>query len=123
MLVGANLMLVSLLIIHTLDHALRQSATVPTPGAILGLSGQVFALLVLGLSVAGSRWAALGTAVAGFGTTVGFAAVHLLPDWGPFSQPYGDIPVDALSWAAMIVPLLGAALAGIVGVQALRRPA
>lgn len=120
LLVGANLMLVSLLVIHSLDHALRQSATVPAPGAVLGLSGLAFAVVVLGLSLAGNRFAALGTAVAGLGTAVGFAAVHLLPDWGPFSQPYADIPVDAVSWAGMLVPLVGAALAGLVGVRALR---
>jgi hypothetical protein len=120
-LVGTNLMLVSLLVIHSLDHALRQSATVPAAAAILGLAGLAFAVVVLGLSLAGRRLAALGTAVAGFGTAVGFAAVHLLPDWGPFSQPYADIPVDALSWVAMLLPLVGAAIAGTVGVRALRR--
>jgi hypothetical protein len=118
LLVAVLAMLLGLQIIHALDHTLRQTAPVPTEASTLGTIGFVTTGAALVLAVAGSRWAWPVTALIAFGTFVGFVAVHVLPDWGPFSQPYSDIPVDALSWVAMLVP---AAVALGVGVYAVRR--
>lgn len=117
-LIAANLMLVALLIVHTLDHVLRQEAAVPAEAAVAGTVGLGAALAALGLSLAGSRPAAPVTALVGLATAAGFVAVHVLPDWSAFSQPYADIPVDALSWAGMIVTALAAAGVGAVGWRA-----
>jgi hypothetical protein len=56
----------------------------------------------------------------GFGTALGFLAVHIVPDWGPVSQGYPDLPADGLSWAAAIVPIFVAAWLGFVGLRAMR---
>ncbi len=117
MLIAVLAMLLGLLIVHALDHSVRQSAPVPTEASTLGTLGFVVTGAALVLAIFGSRWAWPLTALVAFGTFIGFIAVHLLPDWGPFSQPYADIPVDALSWVAMLVP---AAVAFGVGVFALR---
>jgi len=124
MLVAVLALLLGLQIVHALDHTLRQSAPVPAEASTLGTIGFVATGAALVLAVLGSRWAWAATAVVALGTFLGFIAVHLLPDWGPFSQPYSDIPVDTLSWVAMLVP---AAVALGVGVYALsagrqRRP-
>jgi hypothetical protein len=120
LLLPANLVLVALLLVHVLDHELRQTASVPDAAGAAGLAGFAAALLALGLTAARSRLAAPATALVGFATAAGFLAVHVLPDWGPFSQPYPDIDVDAASWAAMLVPAAAAAAAGAIGLSRLR---
>jgi hypothetical protein len=119
MLIAALAMLLGLLVIHALDHSLRQSAPVPTEASTLGTVGFVATGAALVLAIMGSRWAWPLTALVALGTFAGFLLVHVAPDWGPFSQPYEDIPVDALSWIAMLVPAL---VALGVGVWALRHP-
>ncbi|MGI8945581.1 MAG: hypothetical protein ACR2GL_05005 [Thermoleophilaceae bacterium] len=116
-LVVANAVLVAVLVVHALDHALRQEATVPGLVVAAGAFGFVAALVALGLGLARARLDAPATAVVGFGTVLGFLAVHVAPDWGPFSQPYSDIPVDDLSWAILIAPIAVAAAAGLVGLS------
>ncbi len=116
---AANLALVALLVVHTLDHTLRQTATVPAETATAATVGFVAAGAALLLSLAGSRRAAALTALVGFGTAAGFVAVHVFPEWSVFSQPYADIDVDGLSWVAMLVPALAAAGVGALGLSRL----
>jgi hypothetical protein len=120
MLVAVLALLLAMQVIHALDHTLRQTARVPTEASTLGTIGFVTTGAALVLALIGSRWAWAATALIAFGTFAGFVAVHVLPDWGPFSQPYADIPVDALSWVAMLVPAL---VAFGVGLHALRASA
>jgi len=116
-LVAGNLMLVALLVLHSLDHMVRQTAPVPAEAAVAGTAGLAAALVALALSVSGSRWAVAATAFVGLATAAGFVAVHVLPEWSVFSQPYADIDVDAVSWVGMLAP--AAAAAGL-GALALR---
>jgi hypothetical protein len=118
-LVGANLLLVAVLVIHTLDHALRQTATVNTAGQLVGLLGFIVAISSLALAMTGGERSPLVTAVAGIGIGLGFVAVHLLPHWSTFSQPYSSIPVDTVSWFGLIIPALAAFGVGIVGLRQL----
>lgn len=117
MLVPANLLLVSLLMIHALDHALRQDVSVPAAGQALGGVGMLAALSALGLAVGASRLAPRATAIVGFSTAAGFVAVHVLPNWGSFSQPYQDIGVDTVSWIGLLLPMVGAAVVGGAGLR------
>jgi len=117
-LVAVNLLLVGLLVIHALDHSLRQDAVVPAAGQALGLVGFVAVLGSLGLAAVASHLAPLATAVVGFSTAVGLVAVHVLPSWGPFSQPYESLGVDAVSWIGMLIPMLAGALVGGIGLRA-----
>ena len=116
-LVAGNLMLVGLLVLHSLVHIVRQTASVPAEAAVAGTAGLAAAIGALSLSAARSRWAPAATALVGLATAAGFVAVHVLPEWSVFSQPYADIDVDAVSWVGMLVP---AAAAAGVGVLALR---
>ena len=117
LLVAGNLTLVALLVLHSLDHIVRQTASVPAEAAVAGTVGLGASLGALALAMSGSRWAAAATALVGLATAVGFVAVHVLPEWSVFSQPYADIDVDAVSWVGMLVP---AAAAAGVGTLALR---
>jgi len=108
-LVAGNLMLVALLTLHSLDHAVRQTAPVPAEAAVAGTAGLAAALGALALSVSASRWAPAATAFVGLTTAAGFVAVHVLPEWSVLSQPYADMDVDAVSWVGMLVPAVAAA--------------
>jgi len=113
-------LLLAILAGHALDHALRQEAAVPGAVSAVGAAGFLTTLVALGLAVAGHRFDAAASAVVGFGTTLGFLAIHVVPDWGPFSQPYSDIPVDDFSWVAMIVPIVAGAVLGGLALSRLR---
>lgn len=119
-LVVAALALLAVVVIHDLDHTLRQSASPPSATSLLGTTGLVATIVTAGLALAGRRLAAPALALVGLGTAVGFLAVHAAPDWGPFSQPYEAIGADAVSWLAMLVPVLVAAAVGVVAVRELR---
>ncbi len=119
-LIAGNLLLLALLVLHTLDHTLRQTETVPVEAATAATAGFVAAVLALGLVLGGHRLAPAATALVGLATSAGFVAIHVFPEWSVFSQPYADIDVDALSWAAMLVPALAAAGVGAIGVNAAR---
>jgi len=114
-LVAGNALLVTILLLHALDHALRQEAAVPGAVSAVGGAGLLFSLAALGLAAAAHRLDAAASVVVGFGTAVGFLAVHVAPDWGPFSQSYSDIPVDDLSWVAMFTPILAGLALGALG--------
>ncbi len=119
-LIAGNLLLVALLVVHTLDHVLRQDAPVPAATAFAGLAGIVAAVFALGLALAAHRLAPAGTAFVGIATAVGFVAIHVFPEWSVFSQPYADIDADAISWTAMIVPAVVGVGVGAIGVRAAR---
>ncbi len=115
------LLFVVLLVLHTLDHGLRQDASVPGPLAVVGLSGTVIAAGVLVMALRRHPLAAPAAVVVGLGTAFGFAAAHLIPHWsGAFSQFYGDIDVDALSWAGVFATMAAGVALGVVGLRAAR---
>lgn len=110
-----------LLVGHVLDHTLRQAAGdqqlsgIGNAPAVLGL---VATFASLGLLLARWRHAVAFAAVLGVGTALGFAAVHLLPEWSLFSDPYLEREqLDAASWIQMLTTLAAGAL---VGYEALR---
>jgi len=117
-----NLALFALLVLHALDHTLRQDASVPSALATVGLSGTVAAGISLGLALAGSRLAPMASAVIGLGTGAGFLAAHVVPHWSDrFSQFYGDIEVDAVSWLSVGVTMAVALVLGLRGLRELQR--
>ena len=116
-LLWANLALLTVVWLHDLDHV-RQVREVEGPVGAIGLLGMAATILSLALTMSGSRFAAPYAALVGFGTALGFVAVHLVPDWGPLSDGYPDIPVDTTSWIAAIVPIPFALWLGISALRA-----
>jgi len=121
--VVANVLLLSMLVLHALDHELRQEAAVPAGTATAGTVGFVAVLATLVLALRGSRFAPIATAAVGLAIAAGFVAAHVLPEWSALSQPYADIEVDALSWIAMLLPVLLGAGVGLASLRRLRDPA
>jgi hypothetical protein len=103
----ANLIVLGLLVLHTIDHAAVQDARqLPGSSSLVGAIG--FAL------TAGSTWLALQrsplapevSAVVGALTSVGIIAVHLIPSWWTWvSDPYWDFDAGFVSWLSLIALL------------------
>ena len=122
-LIWPNFALTTMAWLHDLDHA-RQVREVEPLVALLGLVGVFSTLVALGLAIARHALAPLASIVVGFGTAIGFFAVHVLPDWGPLADGYPDLPVDAISWIAAIIPIFVGIWVGVAGLRASReRPA
>ena len=111
--------LLTLVWLHDLDHV-RQAREVEGGVGAIGLLGMTATILSLALAIARHRLAPLAGVVVGFGTAIGFVAVHLVPDWGPLSDGYPDLPVDGIAWAIAILPIPFAIWLGMSGVAAIR---
>jgi hypothetical protein len=103
----AALLLVAADIAHALDHT-RQGRDLAAEVYAAGVSGWIALGLMLVLIARGHRLAAPYAAAVGLAVAAGFAAVHLAPHWGAFSDPYSAWDPDALSWALVVLPLLAA---------------
>lgn len=115
----ANLLVLGLLIVHTLDHGLHQaSRTQPGSAALVGAAS--FALLAASCLVALQRSPAapVFSAFAGGLTAFGLVVVHLLPNWwGWVSDPYWDIGANLLSWLSLILLLAAATYLCALGLR------
>jgi hypothetical protein len=114
-------LLLVLLVAHVADHTLRQDRAVPSELTLVGSTGLIAAAVVLALALAHRPEAAPMALIVGAGTALGFVAVHLLPHWGAFSDPYEDAHLDALSWASMLGSAAAGAWLAAVGARCLRR--
>lgn len=115
------------LLAHNLDHAVRQSRGLAglTPG-VFGAGAAVYGMTfgAIGLVLARRPIAPLAAVIVGFGTAVLVATVHLfLPESSPFSDPYPLLPVDQISWIAMLSEVVTALVFGVAGVVALHTAA
>jgi hypothetical protein len=112
----ANLLVFALLIAHLLDHGFNQpSRDLPATGTAVAVIGFAIIAASTVLAVRRSPLAAQAAVVAGLGSALGFAAIHLIPDWSePISDPYWDFSANALSWVLVIAPIVASlALAGL----------
>ena len=101
---------------HFLDH-LRQDRELAAEVYAVGTSGYVATALLLGLVLAGSRFAPPVAAAFGASVVAGFALVHIVPDWSAISDPYSAFGADALSWALVVVPMLTAVWLVVAGLR------
>jgi hypothetical protein len=103
-----NLLLFGLLIAHLLDHGFNQpSRAVPATGTAVAVIGFAIVAASAVLAIRRSQLAAPAAVIAGIGSALGFAAIHLVPDWSePISDPYWDFAANALSWTLVIAPIV-----------------
>ena len=121
----AALAFLAVLILHDLDH-LRQGRSIEPLVVAIGVIGDLATITMVGLVIRRHAMAPLAATVVGFANFFGFIAVHVVPDWGPLSQGYSDLPVDGLSWAIVFIPMAVALWLGLTGLGQLRerqRPA
>jgi hypothetical protein len=120
LLLGACLALVSLSVLHDLDHV-RQDRPLPAVLTAVGIIGPAAAAFALLLVARRHHLAPAVAALVGAGSLVGLIAVHLLPRWSVFSDPYPEVQVDALAWTSLGLFMLAASAVGTLGL--LRRRA
>lgn len=110
------------LAVHTSDHLRRGMDVVPPAVMTAGMIQGVLAAITVVLVFRQSRWAPHAAVFIGFVSAVGFAAAHLLPTWGTFSDSFIDAAPAAVtwfSWVTAIVEILGDLLFGAAGVAVL----
>ena len=115
----AALAFLAVLILHDLDH-LRQGRSIEPLVVAIGVIGDLATITMVALVIRRHALAPLAATVVGFANFFGFIAVHVVPDWGPLSQGYPDLPVDGLSWTIVFVPIAVALWLGLTGLAQLR---
>ncbi len=117
----ATVVYVAGFLVHNADHARRGLEDV---GEVVVWAGTVAAMLtaaVVVLVVVRHPSAPLAAAAIGLSQALGYAVVHLTPEWSPASDSFVTGSVDAWSWAASLTEI-GAALAfGLTGAWIVRR--
>lgn len=105
----ANIVLAVLIVGHVADHGLRQPADeqLSRVASLPGLLGALAIFVSLAVVATGYRHAPRIAGVVGVLTALGFVAVHLVPHWSLFSDPYPDRSLDAVSWIQMLATLAG----------------
>lgn len=106
------------LALHVLDHQFRQ------PGGLGRLSAPLLVeSLAAGESIVGLVFLRLvrhpavpiAFTVVGISVAIALTVTHVLPEWGPLSDPYSRLGADWMSWAAMFAKLLGTIVTAFVG--------
>jgi len=120
----ANALLAALIAAHIADHVTRQHGAPTSPAqTIPGLLGAVIVLGSLALTARLDPRAPIVAAVVGALSAAGFVAVHVLPRWSVFSDPYASRHLDAVSWTSMLVTLFAGLLLSAVALSVrYRRP-
>jgi hypothetical protein len=112
------------LIVHGADHLRRGTDVITTEVLVAGTVQAIGALVTLGLVFTRNRWAPVAAIIIGFTSAFGFTVVHLLPDWGVFSDAFpgahAHSDVTAFSWAAALFEIAADLAIGLAGVHALR---
>jgi hypothetical protein len=118
----ANAALVVLLVAHIADHAVRQpaAAQLPLSASFPGLLGTLLAIISLALVACRARHAPQFAGLIGVATALGFVAIHLLPHWSRFSDPYMSRYLDTGSWIEMLAALAGGLLVATEALKLLR---
>ena len=112
------------LAVHGADHLRRGMAATPPAVMIAGSVQLLLAALTLALVFTASRWAPHAAIAVGLASALGFAAAHLLPHWGFFSDSFISAPpaahVTTFSWVSAMAEILADVLFGIAGIAVLR---
>lgn len=88
---------------HAADHARQGMDIVLAAVIVTGITQIALAAVTVGVMFRGSRLAPHAAIVIGFVSAAGFAAAHLLPTWGFFSDSF----INAPSAARVHLVLLG----------------
>jgi hypothetical protein len=122
MLLAASTALLAGVVLHGVDHALQErgvgalTTEVRAGGAVnAALAGIVFVLALRNHPRAPTVAAFVGTYL-----VIGVSAAHFAPHWSAFSDPYADLDLGFLSWAAAAAEVAAAAVLAVVGITVLR---
>ena len=123
MLLAASAALLFAVGLHGVDHSLQERGVgaLTTEVFVGGAVNAALAVLVLVLALRAHPRAPLVAAVVGAYLTLGVTAAHFAPHWSALSDPYAELDLGVLSWAAAAFEVACAAGLAAVGVAVLRR--
>ena len=107
-------------LIHDLDHVRRGSYST-MPVRTLGYLALAGGIITIVLAARRNKFAPPFAAFYGFVGAIGLVAVHVLPHWSIFSDPFTKYRVDALSWAIVALDIVVFAGLGVVATQQMLR--
>jgi hypothetical protein len=109
--------------LHGIDHVLqaRGIGALTTEVRLGGLANGVLAVIVFALALRDHPRAPAVAAFVGAYLVVGVSAAHFAPHWSAFSDPYADLDLPFVSWAAAAAEVATAAVLAAVGLAVLRQ--
>lgn len=118
----ANLTLLALLVIHTVDHATGQEPRdLPGSSSLVGALGFAIVGASAWIAIQRSHLAAAVSLAVGALTAAGVFMIHLVPSWwGWLSDPYWDFDASAASWISLLALLAGALYLAYAGYRRVR---
>ena len=119
MLTKANLLVLGLLVLHTVDHAVAQPAReLPGSSSLVGAAGFAITSASAWLAIHRSPLAPRVSAAVGFLTAQGIVAIHLMPSWWRWvSDPYWNFDASFVSWLSLIALLASAVYLTVIGIR------
>ena len=123
MLLGASAVLLATVALHGIDHSLQERGVgaLSTEVFVGGIVNATVAVIAFAMALRDHPRAAAVGAFVGTYLLVGVSAAHFAPHWSAFSDPYADLDLGFLSWAAAIAEAAAGALLAAVGFAALRQ--
>jgi hypothetical protein len=109
-----------LFLIHNADHARRGIDASPEPVVWIGTAAAMLTSALVMIVVLHHQLAPLFCAASGAAIAIGVSFSHLLPKWGPLSDPLPGGRVDTYTWIAVVGEILGAAYLAAVAWRILR---
>ena len=106
-------------LVHDLDHVRRHNYS-PITVRSLGFVALAGGILAVALVLRRHRFAVPFACFYGFASGIGLILVHVIPHWGPISDPFTAYRVDALSWLILGANTAVDLMLGIVATQQLR---
>ena len=106
--------------VHTADHLRRGIFEVPVAVQALGNVQVVLTLGFIGLLWKRHPLAPVAAIAIGVPATIGIAVAHLAPDFGPLSDSLWVDGIDAFTWFAVILEILGTIVLTVGGWRAWR---
>jgi hypothetical protein len=123
MLLAASTALLAGVALHGVDHALQERGigALTSEVRVGGLVNATLAAIAFVLALRDHPRAPVVAAGVGAYLVVGVSAAHFAPHWSALSDPYADLDLGFLSWAAAFAEVGAAAVLAAVGVAVLRQ--
>lgn len=127
MLVAASAALAGAVLLHGIDHSLQERGVgaLSTEVFVGGIVNAALAGFVLVLALRDHPRAPLAAAAIGGYLAIVVLAAHFAPHWSAFSDPYSELDLGFVSWAAAGLEVAAAIVLSAVGLAVMRqrRPA
>jgi hypothetical protein len=123
LLLVASAALLGAVALHGVDHALQERGVgaLTTEVFVGGLVNAALAAIAFALALRDHPHAPAVAAGVGAYLVAGVSAAHFAPHWSAFSDPYAELDLGFVSWAAAFAEVGAAAVLAVMGIAVLRQ--